>query len=235
MTYSDDIEVLAAEYVIGTLDAAERASVAARRQRERDLDAAITAWERRLAPLNERVPEVLPPKTLQSRIETRIASISATQVGGDVAELRRRISFWRRSALAATALAASLALVIGVRETTPPPKSKNLVAVLQKDAQSPAFLVSVDIENKLMTVRPVTAKHEPGKSHELWLVHDKLGPPKSLGIIDKPAAIPKAALAAYATDIIETATFAVSLEPEGGSPTGAPTGPVVFAGKMIEQ
>ena len=37
-----------------------------------------------------------------------------------------------------------------------------------------------------MTVRPVAAKHEPGKSYELWLVQDSLGAPKSLGVIDDP-------------------------------------------------
>lgn len=236
MTRSDDIEALAAEYVLGTLDAPERAAVAARRQREADLNAAISEWELRLAPLNSAVPEVAAPAGLWPVIATRVES-STTEGGAgdpaDVVDLTKRLNFWRRSALVASALAASLALAIGVHEMTPPPKSKNLVAVLQKDAQSPAFLVSVDIDNKMMTVRPVAAKHEAGKSYELWIVHDSLGAPKSLGVIDDPGVThPK--LAAYKPEVIETATLAVSLEPEGGSPTGAPTGPVVFAGKMIE-
>ena len=125
-------------------------------------------------------------------------------------------------------------LAVGVRELTPQPKPKNLVAVLQKDAASPAFLVTVNIEDRLMTVQPVAAKREAGKSYELWIVHDSLGAPKSLGVIDDAAAMQRPTLAAYKRDVIEGATLAVSLEPEGGSPTGAPTGPVVFAGKMIE-
>ncbi len=95
------------------------------------------------------------------------------------------------------------------------------------------FLVTVDVENRLMTVRPVAAKHEPGKSYELWLVQDSLGAPKSLGVIDGPHAMVHSTLAAYQAEVIKSATFAVSLEPEGGSPTGAPTGPVVFSGKLI--
>lgn len=234
MTRSDDIEALAGEYVLGTLDAAERASVAARRQREADLDAAIIDWERRLSPINATISEVTPSPNVWRQVEARIAGSGVPASGGEIVELRSRLAFWRRSALAASALAASLIIAFGVREMTPPPKSKNLVAVLQKDAQSPAFLVSVDVDNKLMTVRPVAAKHEAGKSFELWIIHDSLGAPKSLGLIDDSDIMQRPTLAAYKRDVIETATLAVSLEPEGGSPTGAPTGPVVFAGKMIE-
>jgi anti-sigma-K factor RskA len=41
-------------------------------------------------------------------------------------------------------------------------------------------------------------------------------------------------LSSYDADLVNTATYAVSLEPEGGSPTAAPTGPIVFTGKLIE-
>lgn len=234
MTHSDDIDALAAEYVLGTLTDGERASVASRRMREPDLDAAISEWELRLSPLNGAVPDVAPPAGMWPKISARLESAAAS-IQSNVVDLTRRLNFWRRAAIAASALAAALILAVGVERLTPPPKQKNLVAVLQKDAQSPAFLVFVDIENKMMTVRPVAAKHEAGKSYELWIVHDSLGAPKSLGVIDDPGAMRRPTLAAYKPDVIESATFAVSLEPEGGSPTGAPTGPVVFAGKMIEQ
>ena len=235
MTGADDIDGLAAEYVLGTLDATERAAVSARRQREPQLDAAIRSWERRLAPLNNAIPEAAASLSTWQKIETRIAGASSTAGGStEVIDLRRRLKVWRTSAIAASAIAASLILTVGVREMTPQPKPKNLVAVLQKDAASPAFLVTVNIEDRLMTVQPVAAKREAGKSYELWIVHDSLGAPKSLGVIDEAAAMQRPTLAAYKRDVIEGATLAVSLEPEGGSPTGAPTGPVVFAGKMIE-
>ncbi|PPC84907.1 MAG: hypothetical protein CTY31_06115 [Hyphomicrobium sp.] len=235
MTDQDDIDGLAGEYVLGTLDATERTAVAARRQRERALDTAIVAWEQRLSPLLEAIPEITPPDHIYPQIQMRMSSASGlrTQSNADVMKLKRSVSFWRNSAAIASALAASLIVFIGVRELTPKPPSKNLVAVLQKDAASPAFLVSVDVDNRLMTVRPVAAKPEAGKSYELWLVHDSLGAPKSLGVIDEPTAMQRPSLAAYQPDVIEAATFAVSLEPEGGSTTGAPTGPVVFAGKLI--
>jgi anti-sigma-K factor RskA len=234
MTDDDDIDAIAGEYVLGTLDAAERASVAARRLRESALDAAIIAWESKLAPLSELVAAVTPPSDTFAKIESRIDGSETGPYGSAaIIDLRRRLKIWRGTAIAASAIAASLVVAFGARELQPKPKQQNLVAVLQKDAASPAFLVTVNIEDRVMTVQPVAAKPETGKSYELWLVQDSLGAPRSLGVINGPKAVSRATLAAYTPNVIESATFAVSLEPEGGSPTGKPTGPVVFAGKLI--
>ncbi len=235
MTELDDINGMAAEYVLGTLDAAERTQIAARRLREPALDAAIVEWEKLLAPLNDLFAGVTPPAGLFEQIIQRLsATRAAGRLGADVIDVTRRMKRWRAGALAASALAASLAIAISVDKFAPRPPSKNLVAVLQKDAASPAFLVTVNVDDKSMTVRPVAAKHEAGKSYELWIIQDSLGAPKSLGVIDESGPMLRPTLASYKSDVIESATLAVSLEPEGGSKTGAPTGPVVFAGKMIE-
>jgi anti-sigma-K factor RskA len=240
MNEPDDIDGLAAEYVLGTLDATERASVAARRQRETALDRAISYWENRLAPLNNAVRDMPPPPDTFSKIETRLRARGASSPGtaspdtAQVVDLTRRLNRWRAVALAASAVAAALVATLGATQFAPKPKTKNLVAVLQKDATSPAFLVSVNVDDRVMTVRPVAAKHEPGKSFELWIIDDSLGKPKSLGVIDEATPTKKPELAAYKPDVIERSTYAVTLEPEGGSPSGDPTGPVVFAGKLIE-
>ena len=232
MNEPDDIDGLAAEYVLGTLDAGERASVAARRQREATLDHAIADWERRLLPLTYVVQPVAPPASTFSKIEARIGEAQSARPQA-VVDLTRRLNRWRAAALTASALAASLVLTLGVRELKPKAPSKNLVAVLQKDAASPAFLVTVNVDDRVMTVRPVSAKHEAGKSFELWIIHDSLGKPKSLGVIDEARASKGPTLASYKEDVIEASTYAVTLEPEGGSPSGDPTGPVVFSGKLI--
>jgi anti-sigma-K factor RskA len=234
MTDNEDIDALAGEYVIGTLDAEERTMVAARRLREPDLDNAILAWERRLAPLNEAVAAVPPREDLLAKILQRIDGKSESLLDAStVVHLRRRLEFWRATAIAASAIAAGLILFVGVSRFSPTSKQPNLVAVLQKDASSPAFLVTVNIDDRLMTVQPIAAEHPAGKSYELWIVQDSLGAPKSLGVIDQGSTATRPTLAAYKPDVIESATYAVSLEPEGGSPTGKPTGPVVFAGKLV--
>ncbi|KAB2937567.1 MAG: anti-sigma factor [Hyphomicrobium sp.] len=229
MSETEDIDMLAAEYALGTLPAAERAAVAMRARSEASLAAAIEAWERRLGPLAETVPPREAPAGVWEKIEARIA-----EGGGNVIAIERRLRRWQAGAIAASAIAASLALFVGVREFSPAPEDKMLVAVLQKDAQSPAFLVSVDLDKRQLTIRAVAAKPEPGKSYELWLVHDELKTPRSLGLIGAQPVTVGPTLASYAPNVIEDATLAVSLEPPGGSPTGAPTGPVLWSGKLLQ-
>jgi anti-sigma-K factor RskA len=240
MTDEHDIDMLAAEYVLGTLPAEERAAVAMRARHDRALAAAIEGWERRLAPLSETIGAREVPTHIWPQIEQRLDRLKGAQgLQGtaivDLMSLHRRLNRWRAAAVAASAIAACLALFVGYRELIRPAPEKTLVAVLQKDAQSPAFLVSVDLEQKLLTIRAVSAPPQPGKSYELWLVHDDLKTPRSLGVIGAgPFTIVQPKLAAYSPQTIEQATLAVSLEPEGGSPTGAPTGPVLYAGKLIQ-
>ena len=234
MTDTEDIDALAAEYVLGTLTLTERTAVAARRSREADLDRAIGAWEQRFSPLNEAVPSLAPPPAIRGMILSRIGRPREKQASRVVVDLKRSVSRWRAATLGASALAASLAGIIGYRETLKVDPPRSFVAVLQKDAQSPAFLMTVDIATRSFTVRSVAAEAQAGKSYELWLVHERLGAPKSLGLLSNVSLSTSQRLAAFAPGDIQGATYAVSVEPEGGSPTGLPTGPVVYAGKLVQ-
>ena len=95
-------------------------------------------------------------------------------------------------------------------------------------------ILTVDGATKNFTVRKVGATSEAGKSYELWLVSDKLQRPRSLGVIGSGDFTARQALASYDADTVDKATYAVTVEPEGGSPTGIATGPIVFTGKLIE-
>ena len=116
----------------------------------------------------------------------------------------------------------------------PAPASAQFVALLQRDAGSPAFILTVDAATRNFTVRKVGAQPEAGKSYELWIVSEKLQRPRSLGVIGGNEFTARPVLSGYDADVVNAATYAVSLEPEGGSKTGAPTGPVVYTGKLIE-
>src|SRR5262245_16796505 len=95
MTDHEDIDMLAAEYVLGTLDAAERADVALRRRSDRALDAAIDAWERRLAPLAETGTAIDPPADLLGRIEAQLDAATASEpASATVIDLERRVRRW---------------------------------------------------------------------------------------------------------------------------------------------
>jgi anti-sigma-K factor RskA len=108
------------------------------------------------------------------------------------------------------------------------------VAMLQRTPGSPAFILTVDAASRTFTARKIAAPSEPGKSYELWLVSDKLGPPRSLGVIGNSDFTIRPSLAAYDADTIARAQFIVTVEPRGGSPTGVATGPTVYAGRLIE-
>ncbi|QUS42318.1 anti-sigma factor [Tardiphaga alba] len=179
----------------------------------------------------------------------------------NVIDLSRRAQRWRGIATTMTAIAAALIALIGVQATrpdllpaglrpkpeiqvvqapTPAPTVQQLaaqsqyVALLQTDATSPAFILTVDAATKNFTVRRVGAEPQTGKSYELWIVSDKFQAPRSLGVIGGDEFTTRAALASYDPDTVNAATYAVTVEPEGGSPTGSATGPIVFTGKLIE-
>ncbi len=232
MTISPDDDFAAAEYALGTLDASERATLSARRLREPELDDAIRAWEERLAPLAEAAPEIEPPRDLLPAIAARIrgappeAPRSAT-----IVTLERRVTRWRTVAIAASLLAGILAIGFVAREATRQSAPREYVAILQKDAASPAIEVTVNLDRQEFTVRPVAAQAPPGKAYELWIIDAKLGAPRSLGVIgDTPRG---ASLSAFDPAIVAGATYAVTVEPPGGSPTGLPSGTPVFVGKLI--
>ena len=116
----------------------------------------------------------------------------------------------------------------------PAPQPAQFVAVLQQTSAAPAFILTVDTATKTFTVRKVGAAPTSGKSYELWLVSDKLTRPRSLGVIGGSDFTIRPSLADYDSDMINRATYAVTLEPEGGSPSGVATGPIVYAGTLVE-
>ena len=199
MTQADDNDLLAAEYVLGSLPIEERVDVDVRRATEHSLDLAIQQWEARLSPLLQSVEPVDPPAYLLQRIEGQLfAKMKADQPNAKQSEsgelvLLRRVKRWQGIAAGAFGLAAAITLVFGLRETgvlkapqTDAPTS--FVAMLQKDAASPAFVVSVNIATREMTIRPVAAERANGKSYELWLVNKAFPAPRSLGVVDDQVA-----------------------------------------------
>ena len=124
-----------------------------------------------------------------------------------------------------------------VEVKTPAPSpvpSAQYVALLQRDAGSPAFILTVDAATKNFTVRKVGADAEPGKSFELWLISDQLPRPRSLGVIGGSDFTARPVLADYDAGTINAATYAVTVEQAGGSPSGQPTSAPIYTGKLIE-
>jgi len=176
--------------------------------------------------------------------------------GADVVQLQNRVGRWRGLTVAFGAIAALLAAYIGVSKVAPglipaqlrgvggnlvatnEPAERGpvdrLVAVLQQQPIAPAFLLTVDTQQRTVVVRRVSAGQESGRSYELWLMTGRSVPPRSLGVVGSDEFTQRPLPANVDLDALRSATFAVSLEPAGGSPSGAPTGPVLFTGKAVD-
>ena len=124
--------------------------------------------------------------------------------------------------------------VVARSDTTPRTPQDRLVAVLQQGPNAPAFLLTFDMQRRTVFIRRVSATAEAGKSYELWLVSKNLGPPRSLGVIGTEEFTSRSLPSNYDADVLRGATYAVSLEPAGGSPTGVATGPVLYTGRAVE-
>jgi anti-sigma-K factor RskA len=236
MSGLDDIDALAAEYVLGTLSFAERSEAEARRATDPAFNAAVLAWELRLGPLSDAVRPVQPPSGLYNKIRAQIG-LSAHVISLKMREqaIVRRANRWRNMAAGMTALAASLAGVVVWQDYQRRQMPTQYVAVLQADKTLPAFLLTVDTKTHMFVISAMQKPAEPEKSYQLWLVHDDMPQPKSLGVFDDSEMdVRPMAPAGKMHDMMMAGTYAVSLEPKGGSPTGAPSGPVLFSGKLMK-
>jgi anti-sigma-K factor RskA len=205
----DADDALAGEYVLGTLYLAERLTVETRIKADPGFARLVQDWENRLSGLNDAFAPV-DVRNLLPGIEARLFPTPP----------RRRfgvLTGWMAGAMAAGVLAV-LALV-----TLPilPPAAGPVVAVL---GEGDALRFEARFRDGTLEVIRVAGSAAPaGQVQELWIIAPDAAP-VSLGLLQEAAlSVPYPALP-------QGWTLAVSLEPAGGSPTGAPTGPVLAAG-----
>lgn len=214
------LAALAAEYVLGTLRGG------ARRRFERllawsaEARAQVAAWERWLMTLFETVAPIAPPARVWRAIERRLEPE------------RRGYRFWRPLALLASSLAMVLAIVVGHNLISPPPE--RYVAVLNDAGGRAAWVVSSAHAKDTITVSALTpAPPGPQQALELWLIPKGSQTPRSLGLLQHIGRITINLEQELIALLRSGSVFAVSLEPDGGSPTGAPTGPVLYQGAWL--
>ncbi len=209
-SHSDEDDILAGEYVLGVLTLSERLSVETRMKLDTSFGRRIAQWENDFGPMNEGYADLKAPNVFH-RVEARLFP------------KKRKISnfSWFQFVIG-TASAAVVALAIFL--ILPNPQRPELVAVLQGDAQAVIFTASYDGQALYLQQTGGPAP-EAGRDYELWLIAGDAAP-VSLGVIGGQTArrpLP---------DLASGMVLAVSLEPAGGSPTGAPTGPVLVTGTI---
>lgn len=223
---SPDPDLRAAEYVLGTLDANERADVEREIAVDPGMASQVWAWEQRLAPLLDGIPSVPPPPRVRAALLQSLPS-SLPKLPDQLAALRRQMRRWQITAAGAGLLAAGLALFVAVG-SRPEQDGGRYLAVVQSGGALPALIVRVDTRTGTAQVRPVGAEVPAGRNLELWYVGAE--GPKPLGLV---GTAPRQVILPQGTP--PDGVIAVSVEPPGGSPTGQPTGPVVYTGKLIAE
>lgn len=221
----DEIDALAGEYVLGTLSGEERRAAEARYAADPAFRRAVSEWEDRLQPLANSAGERPLPAGLLTRIEERIDRRSAAP-GANVVALHRQVRRWRIVSALAGAAAAVLAVVVVLDQLRPPVQSE-FVAVLTAEGASPAFVATVNVKAGTLSIRRIVAPPPDDRSYEVWAVEPD-AVPVSLGVLDDQTNLSRG-LQATPADL----TLAITLEPKGGSPTGKPTGPIVFSGQLV--
>ncbi|MBY6153730.1 anti-sigma factor [Vannielia litorea] len=217
-TYDEDDIALAGEYVLRLLSAEEVAGFEARLAAEPGLRLLVTEWQEGLSSLADEVEET-PPAALWRRIEA--AAHGADQAAGQ----RRGLPLWGwlTGGLAAALVAVAVFFAIDPSPAVAPTHQARIAA----EDGSLTVLAALSPEGELHVIRE-SGGPRPGRALELWLIADGAPAPVSLGVFpetdDFRVPLPEALRAGFTGG-----TLAISDEPPGGSPTGAPTGDVLAA------
>jgi len=217
---SDEDDLLAAELALGLVD---DPAALARRAQDENFARRVVWWEQRLAGLA--VPlEAEPSAELWPRIATALPQN----------DNGRSVLRWKlvSGAMAAVAVVALVMVAQRPQIELPPPPGTPIVASLSGERGS-ALAISYETTSRRLTIAPV--KLDPGQGDaELWVVPVGSDKATSLGVINAHQPTTHQLNPAQARLVGPGATFAISLEQRGGSPTGQHVGPIVATGKLIE-
>jgi anti-sigma-K factor RskA len=221
-----DDDALAAEYALGLLDGAELEAFQARLLTDPALRAQVAGWHETLVPMADDFAPVAPRAAVKVRVMDKVWGSAPARPG-----LWRSLGFWRLGTLTASIAAASLAAMIWLVPPAPPgPPGPVLVVNITSEDGSLVILAAAAPDSGELRLARQSGAAPPGRVLELWAI-DGDAAPVSLGVLPGDGqtriALP---------DILRTALpdllLAVSEEPPGGSPTGAPTGAVLAVGQV---
>ena len=217
-----DLDLLAAEYVIGLLTAGEMHEVEAEALANPTLAASIMGWQARLHPMTEAVPPVPPPAEVWQRIQATIGFVRAAKPFSPRPWRRwGSAPAWRGALIGAVCTAVIGGAILGPKRWTSPPE---IAALLSPDDADPAYKVEMTADG-IATVVAINPSAGSDRSLQLWTLDGVT--PISLGLL------PLRGRYEIKKKLVPGAKLLVSEEPKGGSKTGSPTGPVVYQGRLI--
>lgn len=246
----DDVDLTAAEYVLGLLNASARRDAQLRLDRDAAFAADVARWESNFSPWLDSITPVAVSASLWPRIRTLLwqheLPTRDTHASQTVRpSLWQNLGFWRGLAAGgfAVAIASVAALLLTTRQlpapaptpirvvVAPTPTAAPMVVSLRQDDGSTAYTATVDPVRGTLVLVPIGLGGDPSLSPELWLIPTG-DHPHSLGMIERGKAMVVSIPASLRSASID-GLFAVSLEPAGSHAHQAPTGPVVAKGNVI--
>lgn len=214
------LDALAVNYVLGGMRGMARMRFQRLIATDSIVRSTVWRWEQHLNPLAASLPATKPRAELWQKIQRRLGWLAPEQV---VKPNSRPL--WFSLAAAASVM---LAVIFLQPMLTDPAKTE--VAIIQTTDAKALWLVSRK-EQQLVLKATAAVTAATDNDYQLWMLPADGQPPVSLGILPQQGEItvqwPTAALG------IDIAALAVSFEPLGGSPTGQPTGPVLFTAEII--
>ncbi len=220
----NEIAGIADEYVLGLLEPAEAAEIEAEMERDAELKAAIAASRERFLPLDTGVEPAVVDETLWQRIE---AALPVQQPASPKPSANdNKQNGWRLTAF--SALAATLLLAIGLGWSLMRVTEPMVIAVLINEAGEAQAVVE-DFGNENATVRLLRDFDVPAdRTIQVWTLPSREMGPVSLGLIDRTRSVRLRGpvLPVPRSDQL----YEITLEQQGGSPTGRPTGPILAKG-----
>jgi len=233
MTERDNI--LAAEFVSGLLDPAQRADVEGRIQTDPAFARLVAQWQERLADLDRTAPAIAPDPGQWQRIESQIGTAAQPQRDtrpGMLSQLWNSIGGLRATAAASLASALIFAAIAGVAlnyATREAARKPVYVAILvNDDTKQPGAVVNAFADGRVEMIPLTDINVPPGRALEIWTLWDRNVGPRSVGLIDRAQTVRLNLDKLPPTGPDQL--FEITLEPAGGSPIGRPTGPILYKG-----
>jgi anti-sigma-K factor RskA len=238
---AEDRMAAAAEYVLGTLDARDHDAFEVAMAKQPALQSEVYAWQDRLLSLSRHAAPVQPASGVWRRIDDSVRAMAATKPRIVDRESVPRLRWWQRATswqgISALAIAASLLMAVALVQqgflSRGGVAQDRYLAVLQSPTdKSTGWIVEIDARRSVRLVPVIQGMAAPaGRSLQFWTKPEGAAAPTSLGLVRAGQAIewPVSRL----PGVGERQLFEITLEPENGSPTGRPTGPILYVGRTV--
>lgn len=228
---TDDLIATAGEYVAGLMSPDEQEAFERLIASDADARRAVADWRTRLLALDETATQLTPSDALWPAIEAAVGAQRpvSEQAPGWFARLWQDVSALRLATLAGAAAALLLAVLLVVQPFGRSDKP-TVVAVLNAPNTSEAGAIVEAFADGRIRVVPLRAIPVPeGRVLQVWTLWDRQVGPRSVGLMERAEARD------YATSgmprPVDQQLYEITLEPAGGSPTGRPTGPILYVGR----